>query len=142
VSIAREDGRAEGAPVGVPNVWVTTLPVDRSAPGEARQLIRSWLGDHARATDAVLAVSEVVTNAVRHGTLDDTGLLLRLRETGGGFRVEVDQARAATVEAPEGFPGPERPIGRGLAVVEALSDSWGVTYGSEPEPTMTVWFEM
>jgi serine/threonine-protein kinase RsbW len=141
VSIAR-DGQAQDASAGGPHEWVTTLPADRSAPGEARHLIRSWLGDHARAADASLAVSEVVTNAVRHGTLDDTGLLLRMRGEGDRFRVELVQPGAGTVEAPAGFPGPHLPTGRGLAVIEALSDSWGVTYGSGPEPTMTVWFEM
>jgi anti-sigma regulatory factor (Ser/Thr protein kinase) len=142
VSVERKDERAQGAPTAGSEVQVASLPANRSAPGEARRFIRSWLGDHTRATDAALAVSEVVTNAVRHGAADDTGLRLRLRETGGGFRVELDQPSAGTVEAPAGFPGPDRPMGRGLAVVEALSDRWGVTYGSGPMNTMTVWFEM
>lgn len=119
------------------------LPGHRSAPGAARRLVRTWLGDHPRVDDAVLAVSEVVTNAVRFGGADSgPSLTIRLIGTDAGFRVEVDQPTLNTVEVPAGFPGPDQTRGRGLAVVERLADRWGVTYGSDPETSTTVWFEM
>jgi anti-sigma regulatory factor (Ser/Thr protein kinase) len=120
------------------------LPSHRTAPGAARRLVRSWLGDHPRAEDAVLAVSEVVTNAVRYGGSDGAGpsLTIRLSSVARGLRVEVDQPSLQTIEAPAGFPGPERTRGRGLAVVEALADRWGVTYGTAPRVVTTVWFEL
>lgn len=112
------------------------------APAEARRLLTGWLDGHDRTADAVLAVSEVVTNAVRYGHGSEP-LTLRLAVMDAGFRVEVDQPTVRTVEAPDGFPGPEQGRGRGLAVVEALADRWGVTYGSPSDSSgMTVWFEM
>lgn len=117
------------------------IPGDRSAPGAARHAVRSWLDGHARTDDATLAVSEVVTNAVRHG-LGDAPLTVRLVSNGDGIRIEVDQPTVQTVEAPSGFPGPDRAGGRGLAVVEALAERWGVTYGTSTVPHTTVWFEM
>jgi anti-sigma regulatory factor (Ser/Thr protein kinase) len=105
--------------------------------------VRAWLEDHARVDDAVLAVSEVVTNVIRYGGTDgDRSPTIRLTGTDTGFRVEVDQPALHTVEAPAGFPGPDQTRGRGLAVVESLADRWGVTYGTAPETLTTVWFEM
>jgi anti-sigma regulatory factor (Ser/Thr protein kinase) len=119
------------------------LPGHRSAPGAARRFVGSWLEDHPRVDDAMLAVSEVVTNAVRYGGGDGgPSLTLRLVVSGAGIRVEVDQPSMQTVEAPTGFPGPDQTRGRGLALVETLADRWGVTYGTAPTTLTTVWFEM
>lgn len=85
------------------------------------------------AEDAVLVVSELVTNAVVHaGT--DVELLCRLEITDGGavgaVVVEVSDhhpSRAVREEAAERAYGtPE--YGRGLRLVATLSEAWGITY--------------
>ncbi|HUG74963.1 MAG TPA: ATP-binding protein, partial [Acidimicrobiia bacterium] len=69
-------------------------------------------------------------------------LMVRFRQDDTGFRVEVEQASFRTIGAHVGFPRPVRGRGRGLAVVEALAERWGVTYGAAPASGTTVWFEM
>jgi len=79
------------------------------------------LGLAARtARSSVLAVSELVSNAVKHGT---PPLQLRLMALPRGVRVEVDDAS----------PTPPRVLalpttaadGRGLTIVGAVSEAWG-----------------
>src|ERR1044072_3598543 len=75
--------------------------------------------------DAQLLVTELVTNAILHGAP-----LVRLGLTGQDdwVRVEVDDAgRAVPVKARH---SDESMTGRGLTLVGALADAWGV----EPSP--------
>jgi len=86
--------------------------------------------------DAVLLVSELVTNAVRHGGGDDVRVTAALCP--GGLRVGV------------GDDGPGFPVrreadeddtnGRGVAIVAALADQWGVDV--HPDDGKTVWFTL
>lgn len=68
-----------------------------------------------------LVVSELVTNAVRHGAGPIT---LFLADTVGGIRVRVQDRGRRLPEARH--PDPRSPGGRGLRVVEQLSSEWGV----------------
>ncbi|MFE9673269.1 SpoIIE family protein phosphatase [Streptomyces sp. NPDC006259] len=140
--------RASGAPAhagGHPQTCAT-LTGSSLAPGAARDLVRvafaEWTAlelPGARelagrlAEDAILVVSELVTNAVVHaGT--DVDLLCRLEAA-----PEPD-ACAVVVEVTDHHPsrtprdgGPDTPhetpeYGRGLRLVAALADAWGVTY--------------
>lgn len=84
--------------------------------------------------DALLVVSELVTNAVVHGG----GMVtVRLRPTASGVRIEVADSGAGEPEVREAPPeGELRAGGYGLLIVDALSDRWGV----EREGTAkTVW---
>ena len=114
---------------------------DRTAPGKARRLVRSWLGDHARVGDAALAVSELVTNAVQHADLeDDQGITVRFRSLGEAFRVEVWPPTAGTVEAPEGVPNDG--LRGGVPVVgEAGAGRSGARDGL-CDSAAVVWFEL
>ncbi|MET9500686.1 SpoIIE family protein phosphatase [Streptomyces sp. NPDC006622] len=140
--------RASGAPAhagGHPQTCAT-LTGSSLAPGAARDLVRvafaEWTAlelPGARelagrlAEDAILVVSELVTNAVVHaGT--DVDLLCRLEAA-----PEPD-ACAVVVEVTDHHPsrtprdgGPDTPhetpeYGRGLRLVATLADAWGVTY--------------
>jgi len=71
--------------------------------------------------DAALAVSELVTNAIRHG-LPPVGLLLRRRL--GQVRMDVNDARPGPVTAGE-RPGDLAESGRGLEIVDAVADESG-----------------
>jgi anti-sigma regulatory factor (Ser/Thr protein kinase) len=86
-----------------------------------------------------LLVSELVTNAVRHGASDRyESILLHARCDADTVRVEVCD------EGPGFTPGPDprgvmEPGGNGLLLVEKLAQRWGVIPGDE-EPSC-VWFE-
>ncbi|MFF3938003.1 SpoIIE family protein phosphatase [Streptomyces phaeofaciens] len=121
-----------------------TLTGSSLAPGTARDLVRATLVEWAGlglpgaeklaerlAEDAILVVSELVTNAVVHaGT--DVGLLCRLEAGPEGCAVVVEVSDHHPSRAPrDGSPEPPYEIpeyGRGLRLVAALADAWGVTY--------------
>ncbi|MFE9806087.1 SpoIIE family protein phosphatase [Streptomyces sp. NPDC005548] len=141
---------APGAPAhhraGQDTVARTTLPGTPLAPGAARRYLRDTLLGWAELAlpgaeiiddrltgDAAVVVSELVTNAVVHaGT--DVELLCRLEHAPDGppgpLVVEVTDhhpARAIRDDSPERPYGtPE--YGRGLRLVSALSEAWGITY--------------
>ncbi|MCZ9340355.1 ATP-binding protein, partial [Streptomyces sp. TRM76130] len=107
----------------------------------ARALVRAALADWTEAAlpgtayltgrhadDALLVMSELVTNAVVHaGT--DVGVAFRL-EPAGALVVEVSDRHPA--RAPRGTDAEssaETPeYGRGLRLVATLCDAWGITY--------------
>ena len=85
--------------------------------------------------DAVLLVSELVGNAVRHTGAAVFGL--RMQRVRDGIRIEV---RDPSCGLPCLLPvQPTDTSGRGLAHVEALADRWGVDLLPQGKCT---WFEM
>ncbi|HET6506892.1 MAG TPA: ATP-binding protein [Baekduia sp.] len=113
------------------------IPRDPRAPAVARRMVDE-LGDavEARCAErARLLLSEVVTNAVRHGEGEHVRVLLDAVQ-GGELRCEV-------VDEGHGFvpKARDRPStvegGWGLHLVETLSRRWGVREGSTH-----VWFEL
>jgi anti-sigma regulatory factor (Ser/Thr protein kinase) len=85
---------------------------------------------------AQLLVSELVTNAVRHAGGD--GVLVRATLQADLLRVEVHDSSPSV-------PGPVSPApesaegGRGLLLVDALADRWGVEQVTAGKRT---WFEL
>ncbi|KUN72918.1 protein phosphatase [Streptomyces canus] len=130
-----------------------TLPGGPLAPGSARALLRAAFTEWAelalpgtefltdrQADDAVVVVSELVTNAVIHaGT--DVELDCRLEAHTGALVVEVldhHPSRAPRDGDPEPSYGtPE--YGRGLRLVAALAETWGITYRTGAK---TVWAQL
>ncbi|MEV6000856.1 ATP-binding protein [Streptomyces griseomycini] len=116
------------------------LPSRPESAATARRLtqvvvLRHW-GLGARITeDAVLLVSELVGNAVRHTGARVFGLRLRRRR--GWIRVEVrDPSRGL----PCLMPVQDMDVsGRGLFLVDKLADRWGVDLLPRGK---TTWFEM
>ena len=112
----------------------------RQAPGLARTALSGLNGSLAELHYPVsLLVSELVTNAVRHGgTGPESTVCVRLDSTGRFVRVEV-------VDGGPGFDGrpgrPKNPIqdGFGLVLVDELADRWGVE--ANDDETL-VWFEI
>ncbi|TPQ19742.1 ATP-binding protein [Streptomyces sporangiiformans] len=85
-------------------------------------------------------VAELAANAVAHGRVLGRDFRLTLYVTGGTLRIEVTDTRGdRSVPRPQP-PSPEAESGRGLVLVEALADRWGVTSG--PAPRKTVWAEL
>ena len=103
-----------------------SLPV-RPEPGavqEARAFVADRLGGwdtpEGLARDAVLLVSELVSNAILHGR---PPIELRLRRTPEEVLVEVDDG--ATVLPRKLRPTPDDEHGRGLVIASLLADRWG-----------------
>ncbi|WP_416223342.1 ATP-binding protein [Streptomyces hygroscopicus] len=116
------------------------LPSRPESAATARRLVqvvilRHWGLTPRMTEDAVLLVSELVGNAVRHTGARVFGLRLRRRR--GWIRVEVrDPSRGL----PCLIPVQELDLsGRGLFLVDKLADRWGVDLLPRGK---TTWFEM
>ncbi|MER7371921.1 ATP-binding protein [Streptomyces lanatus] len=92
------------------------------------------LPDWPRTDDLLLCVSELATNALLHGVPPGRGFLLRVRYDGDVIRVEVHDSGAGVPRTPD---EPDEG-GRGLLLVGALADKWGV---GERSPGKVVWAE-
>ncbi|MER6615191.1 ATP-binding protein [Streptomyces xantholiticus] len=93
---------------------------------------------------AVQVVAELAANAALHGRVPgrDFRLDLAVLEDGKRLRIEVTDTRGEhLVSRPEpvGLDHASE-SGRGLLIVEALADRWGVTPG--PVPRKTVWADL
>jgi anti-sigma regulatory factor (Ser/Thr protein kinase) len=110
-----------------------TLQRDHGAPGRARALLREHADglDRDRLDTAVLLISELVTNAVIHGT-GEIRLMIDLGRGGARFAVS-DEGHGRPAVRPE--PGPDG--GWGLRLVGQLARRWGVREGETQ-----VWFEL
>ncbi|MGW4986659.1 ATP-binding protein [Streptomyces mirabilis] len=115
-----------------------SIPHDPRAVSVVRATIRSILAAaklNCIVDTVELLVSEVVTNAYRHSSLET---YVSMERTPDDFRVTVwDHAPGATPKPQTPADGDER--GRGLGIVEACSDAWGVRdypYGK------AVWFSV
>ncbi|WP_328768505.1 ATP-binding protein [Streptomyces sp. NBC_00286] len=125
---------------GNPTQAEVPLPSRPESAATARRLtqvvvLREWGLSPKITEDAVLLVSELVGNAVRHTGARVFGLRMRSRR--GWIRIEVrDPSR--------GLPClmPVRDLdvsGRGLTLVDKLSDRWGVDLLPRGK---TTWFEI
>ncbi|MFI9207089.1 ATP-binding protein [Streptomyces sp. NPDC053253] len=111
--------------------------VGEHSAGHMRRILRIYLTrwELDRLADpAALALTELVANVVRHVPGRRCSVLM-LREP-YGLRVEVADAVPGAVIAKLADPLDES--GRGLALVEAVTDRWGV---DERADGKTVWFE-
>ncbi|MGV9789055.1 ATP-binding protein [Streptomyces sp. NPDC003435] len=121
-----------GALAFVPDVGPTAPPFEVVFAAErfcvpiARRLAIRYLAVHhldaAPFEDVAVVVSELMTNAVEHGGRGGVGL--RLRCDDGELRVEVrdNNPAPATLRT----PADDDECGRGLWLVAALTQDWGV----------------
>lgn len=108
---------------------------DPAAVREARRFVSEHLADAEPDVRerAVLLVSELTSNAVRHA---GTGFEVSVEARGSDFLVEVSDAGPGEPVVQE--RDRTRPAGRGLQLVEDLSGEWGVRrHGSNLK---TIWF--
>ncbi|MFF9436379.1 ATP-binding protein [Streptomyces sp. NPDC014735] len=95
--------------------------------GQARSFASETLADWGlpdRAEDIRLCVSELVTNALVHGTTSGRGFLVKLDVDEEVVRLEVHDSRRQHPQTRQAAATDTS--GRGLALVDALSDGWGV----------------
>jgi anti-sigma regulatory factor (Ser/Thr protein kinase) len=84
--------------------------------------------------DVQLLVSEVVSNAVRHGPAAPSSIVVRVAVTGQHLRVEVEDDGVGFATPPDRSVDPP---GVGLHLVDRLTDRWGIDAGG----TTVVWLE-
>ncbi|AXL90779.1 hypothetical protein C4J65_22645 [Streptomyces sp. CB09001] len=98
--------------------------------------LRSWGLPYERASHVV---AELAANAATHGRLPGRSFRLTLYVIGATVRVEVTDTCGERMPAPQ-EPDGDAESGRGLLLVEALADRWGVA--EERFPRKTVWAEL
>ncbi|MFI2366905.1 ATP-binding protein [Streptomyces sp. NPDC018833] len=87
-----------------------------------------------RQTDvAQVCVSELIANVIRHVGAG-TPTALRLSMSGTHLRVEVRDPDARALPTLVAV-GPDSESGRGMALVDAMADRWGVLLGSDHKVT-------
>lgn len=116
---------------------------DRRSIGLARDFTRETLtawSVTARTDDALLCVSELTTNALLHGVPPGRGFALHLAlHPDGVLRIEVhDSGTGELREVRTPYRSLHAEHGRGLMLVAALADKWGV---GERDPGKVVWCE-
>ncbi|MDL4774502.1 MULTISPECIES: ATP-binding protein [Thermomonosporaceae] len=124
-----------GTHAGVPRTARRVLPAEITAPRTARDFaratLRAWGVDEEAGGDVIIAVSELVTNALRHG-MDDLPQPLpahpiQLVLLGHPRRIVamVTDPGAHTPEPIAQEPERSGEGGRGLLVVGGVSGAWG-----------------
>ncbi|MFD5569898.1 ATP-binding protein [Streptomyces cadmiisoli] len=103
------------------------------------QWLRTWELPHGFAETAEHVVAELAANAATHGRLPGRSFHLALHATTDVLRIEVTDTRGDDLPL-RPPPAPDAESGRGLLLVEAFADRWGVQIG--PAPRKTVWAEL
>ncbi|WP_124269169.1 ATP-binding protein [Streptomyces sp. ADI96-02] len=132
----------------VPTSSSMAVPHGPAGVGQARHRMREQLRGNgvsdAVVDDAVLILSELLSNAYRHGRplgrhtdVGEGDVLAGWRvEPGGGLTVEVTDGGGPTRPVPS-TPSVTARGGRGLTIIGALAQEWGVRDDSSGE--VTVW---
>jgi anti-sigma regulatory factor (Ser/Thr protein kinase) len=117
--------------------FAVEIPRDHHAPATARRAVERLEGsvEDALIPEVRLLVSELITNSVKYGG-EGTITLKVDAEPPGKVRAEVIDQGAGFVPVARDRPATEVG-GRGLHLVQTLSNRWGVHEGSTH-----VWFEI
>ncbi|MFK0227846.1 ATP-binding protein [Streptomyces sp. NPDC090303] len=128
-------------PLSPAHFGVLLSPTPRGAR-LARLLAVEWFRDrelpYGVPEAAAQVVAELAANAATHGRVGGRSFRLVLRASAEGLRIEVTDTRAESLPR-LGGTAPDEEGGRGMLLVEALADRWGVRLG--PVPQKTVWAE-
>jgi serine phosphatase RsbU (regulator of sigma subunit)/anti-sigma regulatory factor (Ser/Thr protein kinase) len=141
VLVVRRDA-VSPATAGEPLDAAVTLAAEPASGAAARRFVQRILAgvpaDPDRVDMLVLLCSELVTNAVLHAAAPSE---VRLRVRDGRVRLEVhDPSPQVPVARPQNVGATN---GRGMVLVDALADSWGVEVGDGlPDVGKTVWVEL
>ncbi|MFG3018590.1 ATP-binding protein [Streptomyces sp. NPDC048254] len=102
----------------------------------ASEQLRSW---GLPLDPAAHLVGELAANAASHGRVPGRDFRLTLYVVGDTLRIEVTDTRGDRIPHAQ-QPEPDAESGRGLLLVDALADRWGVALG--PSPRKAVWAEV
>jgi anti-sigma regulatory factor (Ser/Thr protein kinase) len=110
------------------------LPLRNEAAGQARRFVRdvlrTWQIADDLVADVLLVTSELVSNAVRHG---GRRCALHVEKSFQLLCIEVSDGSCVLPQQREDVADES---GRGLAIIDAIAGSWGVT---ERDTGKTVW---
>ncbi|HYJ75350.1 MAG TPA: SpoIIE family protein phosphatase, partial [Kineosporiaceae bacterium] len=140
--VRREPGAAADGDEGTRVDAAMTLAAEPTSGAAARRFVERSLtrvpADPERLEAVVLLASELVTNAVLHAAAPSE---VRLRVRHGRVRLEVhDPSPLLPSPRPQ---DPDAASGRGMILVAALSDAWGIERGDGLTDTgKTVWVEL
>ncbi|MEB8343416.1 ATP-binding protein [Streptomyces endophyticus] len=127
-------GTADGEPTAVSNVpqpmsrtfEMAMSPVDvhvAAARDTSAALLRRWALPDPTVEEARLIVSELVTNAIKHGSG-----AVKLRVQYGSHQVRIEVTDGSRAPARRRRAGTNDVSGRGLFLVACLSQRWGTTH--------------
>lgn len=120
------------------------LPAHATAVAEAREKVRgqvrSWGLSEELGRTAQLVVSEFFTNAVVH--TESCRVRCRLQVCGQRLRIEVCDEGAGCGEVAPREAAAEDVNGRGLQLVQAVAETWGVLRSEGPASGRVVWAEL
>jgi anti-sigma regulatory factor (Ser/Thr protein kinase) len=113
------------------------LPASRTAPSLARGFLQRWAcPDHlANFEDALLLVSELVTNALIHG-VPPIRLTMRCADSRTIVRVSDSGHQPILLQHPVAA---DAVSGRGLRLLEVVATDWGVDTDARGQ---SVWFTL
>ena len=110
--------------------YVTVTAREPRNVGSERRTVAELLGRWGIAENplesVLLVVSELLTNAVLHGRSESVGLSLVHDGAQGRVRIEVDDRTPGPRPRPR-LPDADDEGGRGLLLVEAIGEQWGVS---------------
>lgn len=140
VSLTEADGAgstvvmpAEGGE-GIVRMFVPTRPAVRAVRAFVDTTMRAWGADRLVREDAGIVASELATNALIHA---QSPFSVSITRTAGGAKVAV---RDASSVVPRLVSSNAQSLsGRGIAMIEALSSSWGIRDETDGK---TVWVEL
>ncbi|MFD5376406.1 ATP-binding protein [Streptomyces griseoincarnatus] len=127
-----------------PSATVRNFSVLLSATPRSARLARLLTDAHLRdwgydPEAARHVVAELAANAVTHGRVPGRDFRLAFYVVGHTLRIEVTDTRGDRLPQHQP-PSPDAESGRGLLLVEALADRWGVS--EDRLPRKTVWAEL
>ena len=99
------------------------LPRDSTAPAQGRWHVRGVTSNDREAGDAELVVTELITNAWKHGS-GDGPITLRVEVRDDALCLEVCGESASDPVSSQQTAGSDSG-GRGLMMIDGLADSWG-----------------
>ncbi|MFI1535351.1 ATP-binding protein [Streptomyces anandii] len=122
-----------------------SVPAEASRAPAVRRLVAEHLAGLRLAAgqreDAVLATDELFANAVRHAsTGSHDSVTVTLEWSAGTLRVTV--ADPSPARPRPGVADPLAESGRGLAIVAALADDWGMAPPQPGAAGKSVWFTL
>lgn len=115
-----------------------TVASSPDAPHLARQRLATALGTGETADTVLLATSELVSNAVLHGEMNEGELILVEMSRGARLRVEVSHP-GPPLKGPPGRADRTRPGGHGFLILDRLAARWAVEHR---HGRTHAWFEL
>ena len=126
------------AATALPFTWSRAFPATPAQARQARNFLSAILDDRPAADDAILCLSELVTNATIHSNSRRPGghFTVRVQLSAGCVRVEVQDEGGPWTQP---VPGDVQ-HGHGLHIISQLARAWGIT--GDCGTGWTVWAEV